>query len=74
MNTKHKEELMDYEKEQDEKKRKAGTLYQHFHSATPKKLKMASNTNQKQLELLCAMWTATSLRPVIVIEDFFYNI
>ena len=27
MNTKYKEELMDYEKEQDEKTRKAGTLY-----------------------------------------------
>jgi len=71
MNTKHKEELMDYEKEQNEKTRKAGTLYQHFHSATPKKLKMASNKNQKQLELLCAMWTATSLRPIKVVEDFF---
>jgi len=55
MNTKHKEEQMGYEKEQDEKKRKAGTLYQHFHSASPKKLKMVSKANQKQLELLCAM-------------------
>ena len=47
MNTKHQEELMEYEKEQDEKTRKAGTLYHHFHSAHPKKLKMASNSNQK---------------------------
>ena len=74
MNTKHKEELMDYEKEENEKTRKAGTLYQHFHSATPKKLKMASNKNQKQLELLCAMWTATSLRPIKVVEDLFLQL
>jgi len=35
---------------------------------------MASKANQKQLELLCAMWTATSLRtlrPFQVVENFF---
>ena len=31
---------------------------------------MASNANQQQLELLCAMWTATSLRPFQVVEEF----
>ena len=34
-------------------------------------MKMASNVNQKQLEFLSAMWTATSLRPFKVIEDLF---
>ena len=34
-------------------------------------MKMATNVNQKQMELLSAMWTATSLRPFKAVEDNF---
>ena len=32
---------------------------------------MATKVNQKQMELLSAMWTATSLRPFKAVEDSF---
>ena len=71
MNQKHKKELMDFERKENEKKQKLGSLHQHFHSAPSKKMKMATNVNQKQMELLSAMWTATSLRPFKAVEDNF---
>lgn len=75
MNQKHANELLEFaEAKRKEKKRKHGTMFSHFHSVPQKKTKMASNANQKHMELVAAMWTATSLRPFMAIEDHFLKV